>query len=308
MNMGFGRRKPVQSVVVAVVLVALVTSLKLFAEPVFGRARFLLYTTAVLLSALIGGRNAGLVATALGSFATAYFFMPMRRGTFSDVVYALLQLDLFFIEGCLVSLIVSRLDNSRFWLNEGAVKNSALLAIAQRARDRTRAENQRLLALIDFYLAGMREPDPNRVMTTAAKLLAEHLGASFVEVYERSRTDSSVFVLRASNGSADGAVDRARLPSGPRTRAGLVLAYGEPLVVEDLRLEKRFDIDSILTERRVFGGMTLPIVWNDRVVGLLGVHTDHRERFGRAQIQFAKSTAEVVGRALFGSSQNAQVA
>ena len=306
MNMGFGRRAPFQGIVVAVLAIALVTSIKLFGEPVIGPSRFLLYTTAVLLSALIGGRNAGLVATFLGTLAIGYFF-PIRHPSLFSQFGLTLQLALFFIEGCVVSLIVSSLDDSRFWLREGAVKSSALLTIARRSRDRARAETQRLAGLLELHNNTMKHAEPSRIIDSAVNLLVEHLGANYVEIYERSRSDSSVFVLKAGYGWRAGLIGHARLSAGPRTRAGLVLAGAESVLVEDLRVETRFDVDLILAEHDVFSGLTQPIVWNKRVVGLLGTHIAHRERFNRVQVEFARNVANVIGRVLANSPEGVEV-
>jgi Domain of unknown function (DUF4118)/GAF domain len=308
MNMGFGRRPPVQGILVAVFLIALVTSIKLFGEPVIGRTRFLLYTTAVLLSALIGGRNAGLVATSLGALATAYFFIPMRQLTLSENLASLLQLSLFVAEGCLVSLIVSSLDNSRFWLNEGAVKSSALLKIASRSRDRIRAENQKLAGLVELYRASLTAAEPTQIVDGAVNLLADHMGANFVEILERSPIDGLTFVPRAGFGWREGVLESSRPSAAPGTRVGLLLAGSESIIVEDFRVENRFEIDPLLAEHGVFGGMTVPIENRGRVVGLIGVHTDHRERFSRADVEFVKSVAEVLGRAFAKSTSIIEVA
>jgi PAS domain S-box-containing protein len=98
---------------VAVVSVALVLLLKLLLDPLIEeQSPFLLLAAAVMIGAWFGGLGPGLLATALGSLAADYFFLP-PAGSFTGLGLHALPLLLFAVQGLVISLLTEALHAAR---------------------------------------------------------------------------------------------------------------------------------------------------------------------------------------------------
>jgi len=94
----------------AIVAVLIALALMLALDPYLHltQASFLLFFGAVTISALYGGRSAGVVATFLSSiFANYYFLAP--RYTWELTLSSSLRMALFLLQGLLISLLVGQL-------------------------------------------------------------------------------------------------------------------------------------------------------------------------------------------------------
>jgi K+-sensing histidine kinase KdpD len=96
----------------AVLTVAAALMLKLVFDPLIGKETpFLLFFGAVIASAWYGGMGPGLVATALAALVGSYFFLDPLY-SFAGVQKNL-RLDVFVLEGVLVSLLSTALLTAR---------------------------------------------------------------------------------------------------------------------------------------------------------------------------------------------------
>jgi putative methionine-R-sulfoxide reductase with GAF domain len=291
---GFGRRSPLQSLAVAAILIAVVTSIKVYGEPVIGRTRFLLYTTAVLLAAWNGGRNGGFAATFLGAFAVAYFFTPPYNSPLVENFSHVLQISLFVIEGILVSLIVASLENSRFWLTETAVKSSALRRIAQNMGDRARVRGQRIQAVLDLYRLALSSRPHGSILDSALEQITELLKADAAGIFELDGNGATV-VLRAGVGWRDGAIGKARISRGLESLAGIALADGTPIAVEDLEADRRVRSEPLFRDHELTSAVAVPVSWSGRTLGVIEVFSCRRRRFGREEVQLLQKVVDVLG-------------
>jgi len=97
----------VATVVLAALLKALLVPLTQEESP------FLLFYFAILLSAWIGGRGPGLLATGLAAVAADYFFLSPYHSFAVDGTGQLVRLVVFLVEGTLLSLVISALRSAR---------------------------------------------------------------------------------------------------------------------------------------------------------------------------------------------------
>jgi PAS domain S-box-containing protein len=74
---------------------------------------FLLFFFAILLSAWIGGRGPGLLATGLASLSANYFFFAPYYSFAIEDISQVLRTAVFLVEGVLISLVVSALRSAR---------------------------------------------------------------------------------------------------------------------------------------------------------------------------------------------------
>ena len=105
-------------------------------------------------------------------------------------------------------------------------------------------------------------------------------------------------LLRAGVGWKDGYVGRATVGAGLNSQAGYTLLSSEPVVVEDLSAETRFNGPPLLHEHEVVSGMSVIINDHHRPFGVLGAHTTKRRRFTRDDVNFLQAVANVLAEAI----------
>ena len=89
----------------------------------------------------------------------------------------------------------------------------------------------------------------------------------------------------------------ATVPSGHGSQAGYTLLAGEPVLVEDLASDDRFEVPSLYVEHGIVSGMSVVIGGESRPYGVLEVHTRERRGFTAEQSHFLQSAANVLGAA-----------
>lgn len=144
---------------VTLVAVALASAVRVALGPVLSdRAAFQLYTLAVMISAWVGGRRSGLLATAIATVAGVWLFMqPLTEASIHDR-RDLAQIGLFFGTGIGVSILAGELRQARIRSESEAVRarraGEALKALLESIREGFEAVDQ------DFrftYLNGAAE-------------------------------------------------------------------------------------------------------------------------------------------------------
>jgi signal transduction histidine kinase len=83
-----------------------------------------------------------------------------------------------------------------------------------------------------------------------------------------------------------------------RTQAGYALLIGGPIVVDDLRTERRFDGSALLDEHGVVSGLSVAIAGAGGAWGVLGAHTTRRRRFTEDDVHFVQAVANVLAQAI----------
>jgi K+-sensing histidine kinase KdpD len=101
---------PLVRYAIAVLSVALAATLKLLLAPLIQEeSAFLLFFSAVMLSALVGGCRAGLLATGLATVLIWFFFLsPFYSLAIGSPGHAI-RLGIFVLEGIFVSFLVELL-------------------------------------------------------------------------------------------------------------------------------------------------------------------------------------------------------
>src|SRR3954451_9486438 len=96
--------------------------------------------------------------------------------------------------------------------------------------------------------------------------------------------DGAYLTLAATNGLDRYQIGRARVPFGEGV-TGRVAAAREPLVIPDVRSDPRFLWVRGIDQRRFIASMlSVPLSWNDQVVGVLNVQTERDRDFSDADV------------------------
>lgn len=152
-------------------------------------------------------------------------------------------------------------------------------------------------AVADLGQRALTGTDPTTLMTDAVALVARTLNMEFCEILELLPV-GDVLLLRAGVGWKPGYVGQATVPGGRGSQAGFTLLSSEPVIVEDLPTEHRFDGPSLLVEHGVVSGLSVAIHGGETLFGVLGAYTGRRRSFTRDNIHFLRSVANVVASAI----------
>jgi diguanylate cyclase (GGDEF)-like protein len=158
------------------------------------------------------------------------------------------------------------------------------------AQPRDAQERRRLDVLYDVIrrLAAVQESQKilDLIVNSATTLLdVEAAGVRLLEGDE--------LVVRARTDSAAELMSRVRLQRG-ESLSGQVLALGEPVVVEDLADDTRYDVrhKRAAIEFGFHGFLGVPLRADERVIGVLNVFTKRRRRFQQDEIALMSTFAD----------------
>lgn len=97
----------------AVLVTALTLLFKLLLDPLIGRdTPFLLFLSAVFLSTWYGGTGSGLLATALATCGSNFYFLYPFYSSTIESPQIIVHLGVFMLEGVLISLLLGRLQSA----------------------------------------------------------------------------------------------------------------------------------------------------------------------------------------------------
>ena len=149
------RSSPLLRYGVAALAVALVLLLRLLLAPLITpQSPFLLLAGAVMVAAWFGGLGPGLLATALGTLAADYFFLP-PQGSFTGPGVAFLPLALFAVQGLVISSLTEALRGARSRAEESAVEALTHQESLRRSEERFRL----LIEGVEDYAIFMLDPE-----------------------------------------------------------------------------------------------------------------------------------------------------
>ncbi len=134
-------------------------------------------------------------------------------------------------------------------------------------------------------------------MEEAVSLLAETLGVEYCQLLELLPGGDEL-LLRAGVGWREGLVGRATVSAGRHSHGGYTLLSKEPVIVEDLGRETRFQGSPLLREHGVKSGMSVVLHGKRHPLGVLGVHTGRYRRFIRDDVNFLQAVANVISAAI----------
>jgi signal transduction protein with GAF and PtsI domain len=106
--------------------------------------------------------------------------------------------------------------------------------------------------------------------------------------------DGVNLTLAATNGLDRYQIGRARVPFGKGV-TGRVAASREPLVIEDVRRDPRFLWVRGLDQKRFVASMlSVPLMWNEKTVGVLNVQTEQPRAFDPDDAAFLGAVADLM--------------
>ncbi len=108
----------------------------------------------------------------------------------------------------------------------------------------------------------------------------------------------SEFLFTAGVGLPEGAVGHMTLPAGRRSQSGFTFMSDEPVIVEDWSREERFKKPELVDLVGVKSGVTVLVRGRDRPFGVFAIQSTTPRSFGRDEVNFLQSIANVLASAI----------
>ena len=129
----------------------------------------------------------------------------------------------------------------------------------------------------------------------AVELITEVLDAEFVKVLHQESSGEPLIVVAGRGWGDHVRLGETTVAADCGSQAGYTLMSGEPVLVEDLTSEERFEGPPLLTDHGVTSGISVVIPGELEPYGVLGVHTRKRRQFTTNEEDFLRSAANILG-------------
>ena len=133
----------------------------------------------------------------------------------------------------------------------------------------------------------------DELFSYTVNIVSKTLGLPFVMIL-RLDADTNQFHVISGVGWKKGTVGKVCVPADSRTQAGYTLTADKPIVVENLKQEKRFKGHQLLHDHKIVSGITTLIKANDHNFGILSAHSRDEKVFSTDDIAFFQSIASIL--------------
>jgi PAS domain S-box-containing protein len=169
----------------------------------------------------------------------------------------------------------------------------AEISMREQLEDRIHERLRQQAAVAEIGHDALRGAELQALMTEATALVAQTLRVEFCKILELL-PGKEALLLRAGVGWKEGLVGQETVSAGTNSQAGYTLLCKEPVIVEDLRTEKRFSDPPLLRDHGIVSGLSVIIGRSDRPFGILGAHTAERRVFSVDDVNFLQAVANVL--------------
>jgi PAS domain S-box-containing protein len=159
----------------------------------------------------------------------------------------------------------------------------------------TRTHQQGIVA--EFGLRALSNNDLQTLLNEAVDLVARTLEVEYVKVVVPLSSGEEMLV-RAGVGWREGLVGRAREPAGLDSEAGYAMEVEEPLIVEDLSTETRFEPSELIREHGIVSGISVVIHGQEEPLEVLSAYTTSRRIFTEDDANFLQAVTNVLATAI----------
>jgi signal transduction histidine kinase/ActR/RegA family two-component response regulator len=153
-------------------------------------------------------------------------------------------------------------------------------------------------AIARFGSFALRERDLMKVLTEAARVCAEGLGAPFSKVCQY-RPEMDDLLIVAGHGWHDGVIGRVVSHANTSSPQGRAFVTGKPLIIDDLKTEAGFDPPPFYAAHGVVSTVDVIIKGSDeQPFGILEVDSDKHHDYDEHDINFLTGFANVLAEAV----------
>ena len=180
---------------------------------------------------------------------------------------------------------------------EGVVVNYTDVTRLRETANRLSRREQASAVIARLGLRALEEKQLLGFMDQVVRETRRILDVDFCKVLEL-HPDGRSLLLRAGVGWQEGLVRFASVGTGPESQAGYTLTCRTPVVVDEMRTERRFSGPPLLTDHGVVSGISCVIGEGDEPYGVFGVHSRDRRAFTDDDTNFLVSVAGIVSTAV----------
>lgn len=166
------------------------------------------------------------------------------------------------------------------------------LSVSEQLRYRLRQQ----AAVAELGQLAIASRDPEKLMREACALVAMGLEVEFCKVLELLPNGTGL-LLRAGTGWKEGAVGHEVVGADSDSQAGYTLKTRAPVIVSDMRREKRFTGPQLLKDHGIVSGISVVIYGAERDFGVMGAHTAKEREFSAEDVNFLQSVANILAAA-----------
>lgn len=192
------------------------------------------------------------------------------------------------------------IDSNVFWEDGQFIHTRCFtrdITKRKQAEEALRVRERQQAVVAQLGQCVLADVDLSTLMNEAVVCVAQSLEVEYSKVLELL-PDGNALLLKAGVGWQAGLVGQGTVGAGTNSQAGYTLLSREPVIVEDLRTEKRFSGPRLLHEHGVVSGLSITIQGQNRPFGVLGVHTTRRRTFTEDDINFLQSVANILATAI----------
>ena len=159
---------------------------------------------------------------------------------------------------------------------------------------RDRAHQQEAVAQLgQRALAGA---DLAALLQQASSLVQRILAADYCSILQPSE-DGTELVATASAGWPDELLGN-HIPTGRRSQSGYTLLVREPVIVDDMAVEDRFEVSDVVRAFNVVSSVSVVIEASDRPLGVLAAFSVPPRKFVQDDVNFLQTVANVLTAAI----------
>lgn len=163
--------------------------------------------------------------------------------------------------------------------------------------ERALAREKQQSVVAKLGIIALSGTDPEELMHQTVRQVAHVLDADYCKILKYQPEEHN-FLLISGIGWHEGLIGKATVPSNQNSQSGYTLLAQEPVIVENLAKEKRFEEVSLLTDHNVVSGVSCIIDHMDPPYGVIGVHTKTYRKFTSDDANFIVSVANLLSTAV----------
>jgi PAS domain S-box-containing protein len=170
------------------------------------------------------------------------------------------------------------------------------ITVFRRAAEQSQIAVRRQEALATFGRYALETGDLAAVLNEAVTVVASQLGTECCKI-QQAAEDGAVLRVVAGTGWRAGIVGERTLAGGSGSAAGYMLMADEPVRIDDLRFETRFELQ-LLREHNLVSGVGTAIPGPHAPWGVIDAYSSAPRRFTDDDVDFLQACAATVGAAV----------
>src|SRR5919112_766393 len=178
-------------------------------------------------------------------------------------------------------------------------RTTGYLSINRDVTERKRAEKEietrtyQQAAVAELGVRALVSDDLQALMDEAVTLVARTLGVEYTKIVE-PLPGGERMLLRAGVGWEEDLVGRATESASPDSEAGYTMRCEEPVVVEDVHTDTRFEPSELIREHEIVSATTVVIHGREDPLGVLCALSASRRNFSEDDTNFLQAVANVL--------------